>query len=125
MRSPKITALKIFTLAILSAILNLMHIRKLLFLILSLVVALAFSLVSLKKDEAKPFHTSFEKSFFAHLGRPMRNPIDSDQYFLTSESCRGCHGFDTMHLANVAEGGLDINLYDDWESSMMANSARD
>ncbi|HYV91912.1 MAG TPA: T9SS type A sorting domain-containing protein [Chitinophagales bacterium] len=103
-----------------------MHVRKLLFFILSLVTALAFSLTSLKRNEAKPFHTSQEIAFFKHHPEgPTRNPIDSGQYFLTSISCKGCHGYDTMHHANVAEGGVDINLYDDWESSMMANSAKD
>src|SRR5205085_12142536 len=93
---------------------------------LSLLAAMVFSIASLQKNEAKPFHTAQEKILFRHyLHGGIRNPIDSGQYFLSSFSCKGCHGFDTMHHASVAEGGVDINLYDDWESSMMANSAKD
>ncbi|MCW5907382.1 MAG: T9SS type A sorting domain-containing protein [Chitinophagales bacterium] len=54
-----------------------------------------------------------------------RSPIDSGEYFLGSITCKGCHGFDSAHLANVDENGNDINLYDDWEASMMAFSAVD
>lgn len=103
-----------------------MYIRKLLLLVLTLVAALVFSFASLQKNEAHPFHTPLEKDFFQHhLQGPTRNPIDSDQYFLGSVRCKGCHGFDTLHLANIDANGVDINLYDDWESSMMANSAKD
>jgi len=52
-------------------------------------------------------------------------PIQPGQYFLGSTNCKGCHGFDTLHYANVDANGTDINLYDDWESSMMANAAKD
>lgn len=103
-----------------------MYKRKVLLLTLTLVAALVFSFATLQKNEARPFHTPLEKDFFQHQsGSPIRNPIDSDEYFLGSISCRGCHGFDTMQQASVDENGVDINLYDDWESSMMANSAKD
>lgn len=71
----------------------------------------------------KPFHTPEEISFYqSHLAR---TPIDSGEYFLIPQNCKGCHGFDTLGLANVDANGLDINLYDDWETSMMALSAKD
>ncbi len=52
-------------------------------------------------------------------------PIDSNEYFLTAQRCRGCHGYDLQGLANVNEAGEDVNLYDDWETSMMGLSAMD
>src|SRR6185295_3077182 len=103
-----------------------MYIRKLLLLVLTLVAALVFSFASLQKNEAHPFHTPLEKDFFQHhFPGFLPGPIDSDQYFLGSINCKGCHGFDTLHQANIDANGVDINLYDDWESSMMANSAKD
>lgn len=53
------------------------------------------------------------------------SPIAAGEYFLPSLNCRGCHGSDSALVANVAEGGADINLVDRWESSMMALSAKD
>jgi hypothetical protein len=57
--------------------------------------------------------------------RSFMTPIDSGEFFLYSEQCRACHGFDTLGNANVDAQGNDINLFDDWQSTMMANSARD
>ena len=46
-------------------------------------------------------------------------------YFTTSGRCKGCHGHDIQGLASVDAQGNDVNLVDDWRSTMMANSARD
>jgi hypothetical protein len=46
-------------------------------------------------------------------------------YFATAGLCAGCHGNDTVGLASVDGSGRDVNVADDWRSSMMANSARD
>ena len=46
-------------------------------------------------------------------------------YFTTSGRCKGCHGHDVQGLASVDAQGTDVNLVDDWRSTMMANSARD
>lgn len=54
-----------------------------------------------------------------------RAPIDSGEYFLGSVRCQGCHGFDTLGIANIDADSNDINLYDDWQSTMMALSAKD
>ena len=45
--------------------------------------------------------------------------IDTMAIFLPSSRCKGCHGYDPQHLANVTLDGVDINLFDDWETSMM------
>jgi len=57
----------------------------------------------------------------------INTPIDTNEYFLNSANCRGCHGYDlaTTNPHNVDEGGNDVNLVDRWESSMMAMSAKD
>lgn len=63
-----------------------------------------------------PYHSPEEISFFQTHYRP---PLDSGEYFSLPQNCRGCHGFDTLGLANVDASGMDVNLYDDWETSMM------
>ncbi|MCC6460221.1 MAG: hypothetical protein IT260_07105 [Saprospiraceae bacterium] len=52
-------------------------------------------------------------------------PIDSSILFPTSKTCGGCHGRDPNGFALVTTAGVDINIYDDWGSTMMANAARD
>lgn len=80
------------------------------------------AIVPMKKDEAKPYHSLEELDFYkTHL----KTPIDSDAYFLTPQNCKGCHGFDTLGIALVDAFGRDVNLYDDWETSMMGLSAVD
>ena len=46
-------------------------------------------------------------------------------YFATSGRCAGCHGHDVNGIASVAPNGTDVNVVDDWRSTLMANSARD
>lgn len=70
----------------------------------------------------KAFHSPEEISFFQSHFRP---PLDSGEYFSLPQNCKGCHGFDTLGLANVDATGMDVNLYDDWETSMMGLSGID
>ena len=56
---------------------------------------------------------------------PHANPLEPGQYFLHSENCKSCHGYDSAQYANVDNSGMDVNLYDDWEASMMALSGKD
>lgn len=51
--------------------------------------------------------------------------IDSNILFPTAKTCGGCHGRDSNMLALVSNTGDDINMYDDWRSSIMGNSAKD
>ncbi len=46
-------------------------------------------------------------------------------YFTTAGRCAGCHGRDLQGFASVDADGNDVNVVDDWRSTMMANSARD
>lgn len=68
------------------------------------------------------YHSPEEITFFQTHFRP---PLDSGEYFSLPQNCRGCHGFDTLGLANVDANGMDVNLYDDWETSMMGLSGID
>jgi hypothetical protein len=52
-------------------------------------------------------------------------PIQAGQYFLGSSNCQGCHGPDPMHIANIDTAGHDVDVYNGWQSTMMAMSARD
>lgn len=94
-----------------------------LLIISSIGAVLLFSIVSIPENNARPFHTTLERSYFDEEG--IRSPIDSGQFFLGSIRCKGCHGYDTLQLANIDANGVDINLYDDWQTTMMANSAKD
>ena len=69
-------------------------------------------------------HYTVEELKNLHL-HAMMSPIDSGEYFLTPGNCKGCHGFDSLGVANVDENGNDLNLYDDWETSMMGLSGVD
>lgn len=89
----------------------------------------------------KPFHTSAELEFFkAFMKNPSAAnrvpstadrtpltflPIDSNILFPTAKTCGGCHGHDPNFHALITTDGKDVNIYDDWRSTMMANAARD
>lgn len=74
-------------------------------------------------DSKTHFHTPEEIQFYQnHL---QRTPLDSGEYFALPQNCKGCHGYDSLGLANVDLNGVDVNLFDDWETSMMALSAKD
>jgi hypothetical protein len=52
-------------------------------------------------------------------------PIEPDEHFLHPTRCAGCHGYDSLHIANIDADGNDINLVDDWETSMMGLAGKD
>jgi len=45
--------------------------------------------------------------------------------FASSEECIQCHGHDTAGIASVDGEGVDVNVVDHWQSTMMANAAKD
>jgi hypothetical protein len=66
----------------------------------------------------------------AYRNNVLRSAPDSlfqgeNAVFASSGNCDNCHGLDPAGLASVDGEGGDINLVDDWSSSMMANSAKD
>lgn len=68
------------------------------------------------------YHSPEDLRFFQAHFRP---PLDSGEYFSLPQNCKGCHGYDSLGLANIDGSGMDVNLYDDWETSMMGLSAYD
>lgn len=52
-------------------------------------------------------------------------PVVFGTYFITAGRCAGCHGHDLNGEASIDAMGRDVNVADDWRSTMMANSARD
>lgn len=90
------------------------------------------------ENQKETFHTAAELAYFRQNPR-MRNPdvppgpgdpsalipIDSNILFPTARVCSGCHGHDPNEYALITTDGTDVNIYDDWRATMMANSARD
>jgi hypothetical protein len=91
--------------------------------LVSFVAGFSFLNSASSKVNSYKFHTEHEIK--ALKDSMSRAPIAAGEFFLPSSSCRGCHGYDSAGLANINEGGEDINLVDRWESSMMALSAKD
>jgi hypothetical protein len=92
---------------------------------LPLVVA---GIALLPDGDADKFHSASEmKAIRAHFMPEGSNllTIDSSILFPVARTCGGCHGFDPNGFALVTNDGQDVNIYDDWRSTMMANSARD
>ena len=99
-------------------------------------VVLTLALFPVKNQE-ETFHTQAELALFSQMAQrnqgkavtgqhPMNLlPIDSNILFPTSKSCNGCHGHDPNMVAFITSSGEDVNIYDDWRSTMMANSAKD
>ncbi|MDX1476183.1 MAG: multiheme c-type cytochrome [Saprospiraceae bacterium] len=56
---------------------------------------------------------------------PFLPTLEDVSYFADDSVCGGCHGFDPIAFSMVDDDGRDVNVYDDWRTSMMANSAKD
>lgn len=69
------------------------------------------------------FHTSEELAFWGSMVDTL--PGGFNGLFAGSGACTNCHGFDTAMIASVDPLGNDINVVDDWQATMMANSAKD
>lgn len=74
-------------------------------------------------QKATFFHTDEEKAYFNLI--VTHNPVDSALIFPVGSACVGCHGKDPLANAYIDNEGNDVNVYDDWQTSMMANSAKD
>jgi hypothetical protein len=66
-----------------------------------------------KEEQVKDIHAYLEQLIDAH------RELDTNAIFFSATRCKGCHGNDPMGIANVTLDGVDINLFDDWETSMM------
>lgn len=87
------------------------------------VVILFVAWTSGKLPKAHAFHTAEELELMRGSGNGL--PGGSNNYFMASGTCAGCHGHDVQGFAMVDEDGVDVNVTDDWRSTMMANSAHD
>lgn len=67
-------------------------------------------------------HSTLELSLLRDSGEL---PWVVGTFFATAGRCAGCHGHDINGIASVDPEGNDVNLVDDWRSTMMANSAKD
>lgn len=75
-------------------------------------------------DQVNPYHHTPEELAYFSTQR-IHTPLVPGQWYLTSASCRGCHGIDSLGQSNIDEDGNDVNLVSHWESSMMALSTKD
>lgn len=78
------------------------------------------ALLPLQSGQTKFFHTPEELAIFNNL-----LPVDTNLIFPPASSCSGCHGFDPNGYAMVDAQGNDVNIFDDWKTTLMANSTRD
>ncbi len=83
----------------------------------------AMPFLPLDNNDLQAFHTEAELSLFSTIIHS--NNIDTNAYFPSSNSCRGCHGYDPLKVASIDIDSNDINVFDDWKATMMANSAKD
>lgn len=84
------------------------------------------------QNQPDTFHSEEELAQFrshiaarSSLHAPPDLKIDSNILFPTGKVCGGCHGYDPNGRAFITSSGEDVNIYDDWRSTMMANAARD
>lgn len=82
-----------------------------------------FAMIPIQDNEQR-FRSEEElQNYFDHAS--FFAAVDSSLIFPSASDCSGCHGFDPQMNGMVTEAGQDVNPHDDWESSMMANSAKD
>lgn len=94
-----------------------------LFIFVGLIVG--FKCLNTASSEVSKFKFHTIEQIEAYKDTMKRAPIAAGEYFLPSSSCSGCHGYDTAHTSSIDEAGNDVNLFDRWQSSMMALSAKD
>lgn len=93
------------------------------FIALSVIAAFILLLSFTKGTSPEAYHHTPEE--LAYFSNQRHTPLIPGQWYLTSASCRGCHGHDSLGQTNIDEDGNDVNLVSHWESSMMALSAKD
>jgi hypothetical protein len=58
-------------------------------------------------------------------GKTRRDPVPEELIVAHSVHCVGCHGYDPTGVALTDADGNDVNIYDDWQVSMMALASKD
>lgn len=82
-------------------------------------------LIGFNNVKLESFHTQKEMKELRELVRSSDGPHGTNDMFGGSGLCSGCHGYDPVGYAMVTSWGQDVNVYDDWAGTMMANSAHD
>lgn len=80
---------------------------------------LVIAAASLSGKESQPEPDSIKAKHLKALLEMHTRNLDTTAIFLPASRCKGCHGHDPLGNANVTLDGIDINLFDDWETSMM------
>ena len=104
------------------------------FVLLLLAIASTSALVSLTASDAQKatYHHGLEGVVYNDLLGGLPDTVNS--LFQGSGKCAGCHAEDPNELASIAgqtfpmepmPDGWDVNVVDDWRSSLMANSTKD
>ncbi len=84
---------------------------------------LVFGMMPVSENKGEGYDT---RSFAEiHSSWLLLDPVPADLIFPTTYFCSGCHGYDPLMQSMVDSMGNDVNVFDDWRSSMMANSAKD
>lgn len=94
-------------------------------LIVTSILLLVIAAASLSGKESQPEDDSIKAKHLKALLEMHTRNIDTTAIFLPASRCKGCHGHDPLGNANVTLDGIDINLFDDWETSMMGLSGVD
>ncbi len=84
---------------------------------------LLFSMIPIRKNVTE-YHSEAEYNYYKTHAM-VAAPIDSNIMFPTAGNCDGCHGYDPQGNGMVDSYGNDVNVHDDWRTSMMALSAKD
>lgn len=91
-----------------------------------------FTLDASDAERAQFYHHGVEGALYRDVLGGLPDTINS--LFYGSGKCSGCHGVDPNHLASKAgqtfpmepmPDAWDVNVVDDWRSSIMANSTKD
>ncbi|MBL7964075.1 MAG: T9SS type A sorting domain-containing protein [Flavobacteriales bacterium] len=96
--------------------------------VVTLLAATASVFVAWRGDRMPVAHASFhtdEELFAFRVAADSSLPAGWGTWFSGSGRCSGCHGFDSTGFSMHTPDGVDVNVTDDWRSTMMANSARD
>ncbi len=100
--------------------------------LLTVVSTSAVISLSASESQSAAYHHGLEGTIYRDLLGGLPDTINS--LFYGSGKCAGCHGKDPNQLASIAgqtfpmepmPDGWDVNVVDDWRSSIMANSTKD
>ena len=87
------------------------------------IIAAVIVLTGYRDEKVNGFHSYDEILMYQQIQNDL--PEGSNALFTGSGKCAGCHGEDLQGIANITEGGWDVNPTDYWRASIMGNSAKD